>query len=71
MLLKIIAFLSAAVPVYLFVRSLRGNRPSRFSHGLKEFQKQIDLAVWIFIGLVSCVVAAAAGKLVWTWWTQL
>jgi hypothetical protein len=70
MLLKIIAFLSAAVPVYLFVRSLRGNRRSRFSHGMNEFKKQVDLAIWIFLGLVGCVVAFAATKLIWTWWTM-
>ena len=71
MLLKIIAFIAAAIPIVLFVRALLGKRPSRLSEGMKEFRKQADLAVWIFLGLVGCVVAFAAGKLLWTWWTAL
>ena len=69
MLLKFIAFVAAAIPIVLFVRSVffRG-RPTRMSEGLKEFKKQADLAVWIFLGLVGLVVAFAAGKLIWTWW---
>ena len=71
MLFKIIAFIAAAIPLILFVRSIFFRRPTRFSEGLKEFKKQVDFAVWIFLGLVGCVVAFAAGKLVWTWWTSL
>jgi NADH:ubiquinone oxidoreductase subunit 6 (subunit J) len=71
MLLKIIAFLSAAIPLFLFVRSMFVRRPTRVSEGWKAFKKQIDLAVWIFLGLVGCLVAFAAGKLAWTWWTSL
>jgi hypothetical protein len=71
MLLKIIAFLSAALPLFLFLRSLYVRRPSRVSEGWKAFKKQIDLAVWIFLGLVGCLVAFALGKLVWTWWAAM
>jgi len=71
MLFKIIAFIAAAIPLILFVRSIFFRRPTRFSEGLKEFRKQIDVAVWIFLGLVGCVVVFAVGKLVWTWWTSL
>lgn len=71
MLLKFIAFLAAAIPIFLFVRGTFFRRPTRFSEGIKEFKKQIDLAVWIFLGLVGCLVAFAAGKLAWTWWSAL
>jgi hypothetical protein len=71
MLLKIIAFLAAALPLFLFVRSLLVRRPTRFSEGVKAFKKQVDFAVWIFLGLVACVFAFAAGKLAWTWWTAI
>ena len=71
MLLKFIAFVAAAIPIVLFVRALLGKRPSRLSEGMKEFKKQADLAVWIFLGLVGCVVVFAAGKLLWTWWAAL
>jgi hypothetical protein len=71
MLLKIIAFLAAILPIILFLRSMFVRRPTRFSEGLKTFKKQVDLAVWIFLGLVGCLVTFAAGKLAWTWWTGL
>jgi hypothetical protein len=47
-----------------------GQRPTRFSEGVKEFKKQFDLAVWIFLGLVGCLFAFAIGKLIWTWWDK-
>jgi len=71
MLFKIIAFIAAAIPIIMFVRSIFFRRPTRFSEGLKEFRKHIDVAVWIFLGLVGCIVVFAVGKLVWTWWTSL
>lgn len=72
MLLKLIALIAAVVPAYLFVRRLLyGNRPTRFSQALQEVKKQVDLAIWIFLGLIGCVVAFAAGKLIWTWWETL
>lgn len=74
MLFKIIAFIAAAVPLFLFLRSMFGRRltrPTRFSAGMKEFKKQVDLAIWIFLGLVGCTVAFALGRLLWAWWTSL
>jgi hypothetical protein len=71
MLFKIIAFIAAAIPLVLFMRAMFFRRTTRLGAGLKEFKKQVDLAVWIFLGLVGCVVVFAAGKLFWTWWTSL
>jgi multisubunit Na+/H+ antiporter MnhB subunit len=71
MLFKIIAFVAAAIPLILFVRAMFFRRPTRISEGVKEFRKQIDFAVWIFLGLVGCVLVFAAGRLIWTWWTSL
>jgi hypothetical protein len=71
MVLKIIAFIAALIPVILFVRAMLFRRPSRVSEGVREFKKQIDYAVWIFLGLIAFVGLFAAGKLVWTWWEAL
>jgi hypothetical protein len=71
MIFKIIAFLAAAIPIFLFVRSVFFRRTTRVNEGLKEFKKQANLAVSIFLFLISCVVAVAAGKLIWTWWSPL
>jgi hypothetical protein len=70
MLLKIIAFVAAAVPIFLFVRSIFFQRTPRIDDGLKQLKKQANLAVSIFLFLIGCVVVVAAGKLAWTWWTS-
>jgi hypothetical protein len=69
MIFKILAFVAAAIPVFLFLRSIFGRRPTRVNEGFKEFKRHADLAVSIFLFLIGCVVAIAAVKLVWTWWT--
>jgi hypothetical protein len=67
MILKIIAFIAAAIPIYLFIRSVFFRKPTRLSEGIKEFKKQADLAVWIFLALVGCIVVVGVGKLAWAW----
>jgi hypothetical protein len=71
MIFKIIAFLAAAIPIFLFVRSVFFRRTTRLNEGFTEFKKQANLAVSIFLFLIACVVVFAAGKLVWTWWSSL
>ena len=71
MLFKIIAFVAAAIPIFLFIRAVFFRRTTRINDGFKEFKKQTNLAVSIFLFLVGCIVVAALGKLVWTWWTML
>jgi hypothetical protein len=70
MIFKIIAFLAAAIPIFLFVRSVFFRRTTRVNEGVKEFKKQASLAVSIFLVLIACVVVFAAGKLIWTWWSS-
>ena len=67
MIFKIIAFVVAVIPIFLFVRSIFFRRPTRINEGFKEFKKQSDLAVSIFLFLIGCVVIFAVGKLVWAW----
>ena len=69
MIFKIIALLAAAIPIFLFVRSVFFRRTTRVSEGLREFKKQANLAVSIFLFLIVCVVIFAAAKLAWTWWS--
>jgi hypothetical protein len=71
MIFKIMAFIAAAIPIYLFIRAVFFRRTTRISDGLKEFKKQANLAVTILLFLIGCVVVAAVGKLAWTWWTAL
>jgi heme/copper-type cytochrome/quinol oxidase subunit 2 len=67
MIFKIMAFVAAAIPIFLFVRSIVFRRPTRLNEGFKEFKKQSDVAVSIFLFLIGCVVIFAIGKLVWAW----
>lgn len=67
MLFKIIAFIAAAIPIILFLRSIFFRRPTRISEGFKEFKKQSNLAVTIFLVLIGVVVAFTLIKLAWTW----
>jgi phosphate/sulfate permease len=71
MLLKIIAFIAAAIPLFLFVRSVFFRRSTRANEALTELKKRVNLAVTIFLVLIGCVVVFAVGKLAWTWWTSL
>jgi hypothetical protein len=71
MLFKIMAFVVAAVPIFLFLRSVFFRRTTRVSEGLKDFKKQADLAVSIFLFLIACAVVVTVGKLAWTWWTPI
>jgi hypothetical protein len=69
MILKMIAFVAAAIPLFLFIRAIFLRRTTRINEGFKEFKKQANLAVSIFLFLIGCVVTFAIGKLAWTWWT--
>jgi hypothetical protein len=71
MIFKILAFIAAAIPIFLFERSIFFRRTTRINEGLREFKKQANLAVSIFLFLIVCVVVFAAGKLAWTWWSSL
>ena len=71
MLFKFIALIAAAIPIFLFVRSVFFRRTARINEGVREFKKQANLAVTIFLFLIGCVVAFAAAKLAWTWWSSL
>jgi len=71
MIFKIIALIAAAIPIFLFVRSVFFQRTTRVNEGLREFKKQANLAVSIFLILIVCVVVFAAGKLAWTWWSSV
>jgi hypothetical protein len=71
MILKLIALISAAIPLILFLRAVFGKRPSKLGAAMREAKKQIDLAIYIFIGIIAAIVVFAVGKLAWTWWMAM
>jgi hypothetical protein len=70
MIFKILTFIAAAVPIYLFVRAIFFRPSTRANETLKQVKKQVDLAVTIFLVLIGCVVVVMAGELLWTWWAS-
>jgi hypothetical protein len=70
-MLKLLAFLAAAVPIVLFVRAMFFRRPTRVSENMREFRQQVDRAVSIFLVIVACIVAIAFVRLAWAWWNTL
>ena len=71
MFLKLLALAAAAIPVILFLRAMLGSRPTRLSGALREAKKQIDLAIYIFLGIIGCIIAFAAAKFAWGWWAAM
>jgi len=71
MLLKLIALAAAAIPAILFLRAMLGRRPSKLGGALREAKKQIDLAIYIFLGIIGAIIAFAAAKLAWGWWAAM
>jgi len=70
-MLKLIAILSAAIPIVLFVRAMIGARPTKLGAAWREAKKQIDLGITIFLVIIGCIVVFATAKLAWAWWTSL
>ena len=71
LLLKLIALACAAIPAILFLRAIFRTRPSRVGSALTEAKKQIDFAIYLFIGIMACFVAFGLGRLAWSWWTAM
>lgn len=69
-MLKFIAFISAAIPLILFVRAMFGARPTKLGAAWREAKKQIDLGITIFLVIIGCVFAFVLGKLAWAWWAS-
>jgi hypothetical protein len=67
MLLKLLAFAVAVVPVLLFLRSLLFRRPTRVSQGVSQFKRQLDLAIWIFIAAVGAITLFTVARMAWNW----
>ncbi len=68
-MLKLVALLSAAIPIVLFVRAMLGRRPSKLGAAFREAKKQVDTGINIFLVIVGCIVAFAVVRLAWVWWT--
>jgi hypothetical protein len=69
MLLKLLALAVAVVPLLLFLRSVMFRRPTRVSQNVQQFKRQVDIFVWLFIGLVGVIGAVTFARMAWLWWS--
>ncbi len=60
---KLIAFVVAAIPVILFLKSIFGGTLKR-SQAVADFKKQVDYAVWLILFFIGCGVVYTIGKLI-------
>lgn len=67
MLLKLIAFIGAALPVILFIRTVLLKRSTRTAASLKTFKRQMDYVLTVFLVAVGCVLVYAVAEIVWSW----
>ena len=65
MIFKIIVLIAVAIPIFLFVRSVFFQRTTRVNEGLREFKKQANLAVSIFLFLIVCVITRRLHVSLW------
>ena len=70
MLLKLLALAIAVIPVLLFARSVLFRKPTRYSQGLQQFKRQVDILLWVFIATVGVIGALTLARMAWTWWSS-
>jgi len=46
-------------------------RPTKLGASWREAKKQIDLAIYIFIGVIGAIVAFAVARFAWAWWSAV
>ena len=61
-MLKLIALLSAAIPLALFLRATFGARPTKLGAAWREAKKQVDLGITIFLAIIGCICVVAAAR---------
>lgn len=67
MILKLIAFIAAAAPILMFLRTVVFPRRSETGKRLKTFKRQLDFGVNLFLAAVACVMAWALVEAIWAW----
>ncbi len=62
---KLIAFLVAAIPVLVFLKTILG-KSKVLREASAEFRKQVDYLVWGILILVGCAIVYSAGSLLYS-----
>jgi hypothetical protein len=61
---KLIGFIIAALPVFMFLRAIFGPRLKR-SKALADFKRHLDQLVWVILFFIGCAVVYALVQLIY------
>ena len=65
---KLIAFIAAAIPIFLFLKAVIFKRSTALQQSFADFKKQIDYLSWGILAFVACGVVYSVGKLIYSFW---
>ena len=62
-MLKLIAFIVAAIPVVLLIRAIFFGKSGKNSKALADFKSQMDYVVWAILIIIACGITYSLAKL--------
>jgi uncharacterized membrane protein YdjX (TVP38/TMEM64 family) len=61
---KLIGIILAAIPIFLFLRTIFTTQSKKRSQAVSNFRRQVDYLVWAILFLVACEVIYLVGTLI-------
>jgi hypothetical protein len=65
---KLITILVAAIPIFLFLKTVFFGRSKAMKQAASDFRKHIDYLVWVILLAIGCGIVYSVGKLVLPLW---
>jgi hypothetical protein len=65
---KLITILVAAIPIFLFLKTVFFGRSKAVKSAASDFRKQIDYLVWLILLAIGCGIVYSVGKLILPLW---
>ena len=65
---KLIVIVAALMPIILLLRITFAGRPKKASRAFSEFNKQIDLLIWVILFTIGGMVLYSIGELIHSLW---
>jgi hypothetical protein len=63
-MLKLIAFIVAAIPIVLLVKAIFFGKSGKNAKALADFKRQVDYVVWAILVIVACGIVYSLARLV-------
>ncbi len=65
-MLKLILIVAAAIPLFLFLKTVFFGKSKVTKQALSDFKKQIDYLVWALMFVIGCIIVYAIGMLIFS-----